>query len=214
MLPLPDSGRARRLRALLHQLRPHTVAVAGHRIAVPPGVLDPVAFRTGAAWAPRVARALAPPTRLLDMGCGTGVVGVLAQAAGARVTAVDLDPRACAAARTNGLRDVRQGDLFRAVLGERFDRICFNPPFFRGHAGGRPLGRALYGGPALEVVRRFAAGAPRHLAPGGEAWALLSDRAPGAERALGPGWRRVETWPLPPDGLPPERLSVWVRSAG
>lgn len=214
MVPSPIPDRVRRLKAVLRQLRPHQVEVAGHRIGVPPGVLDPVAFRTGAAWAPRVAASIPAGARLLDLGCGTGVVGVLAHAAGARVTAVDLDRRACAAARANGLPDVRQGDLFRPVQGERFDRICFNPPFFRGRPDGRWLGRALYGGPALEVVRRFAAGAPRHLGPGGVAWALLSDRAPGAQRALGPGWRRVDTWLLPADGLPPERLSVWGREAG
>lgn len=210
--PLPR--RLTRAWVALRGRRTRRVSVAGHEIIVPPGVLDPVAFRTGAAWAPWVAARVAPGVRLLDLGCGTGVVGALAQAAGARVTAIDLDPRAVAAARANGLADARRGDLFRPVLGERFDRVAFNPPFLPGWPGSGPYGLALYGGPRLEVLERFAAGAPRHLAAGGVAWALLSDRCPWAWRALGPGWDRVHTATVGGGGHPPETLSVWARGPG
>ena len=193
--------------------RTTTVRVEGHALSVPPGVLDPVRFRTGAAWAPRVAAAVArrPELRLLDLGCGCGVVGVLAAAAGARVTASDLDRRACAAARDNGLSDVVHGDLFSPLAGRRFDLICFNPPFFVGMGLLRPYRRALYGGPGLSTLRAFAARAPQHLFPGGQAWVLLSDRAPHAHKALGPGWTIRERWSLPLGSAAPEELTVWAR---
>ncbi len=182
-------------------------------LTVPPGVLDPVRFRTGSAWAPRVAAAVAsrPRPRVLDLGCGCGVVGVLAAAAGGQVTASDLDPRACAAAQDNGLTDVVQGDLFRPLAARQFDLVCFNPPFFSGMGLLRPYRRALYGGPSLSTLRAFAARVPQHLLPGGQAWVLLSDRAPHAHKALGPGWTIRERWTLPLGNAPPEELAVWTR---
>lgn len=211
-----QNARWERILAMLIQLRARTISVHGHTLNVPAGVLDPVRFRTGAAWAPWVAERVRERTHpsLLDMGCGTGIIGVVAQKAGAEVVAVDIDHRACGAARINGLADVRRGDLFRPVLGQRFDIICFNPPFFQGHSGLRPLSRALMGGPNLDVIERFAAGTDRHLRPGGVAWTLLSDRAPAARRALGPGWSLVHQWSLPLPDADPEALEVWARSSG
>ena len=101
-----------RLRFWLGQLRGRKVRVDGHQIFVPPGVLDPVLFRSGAWFSEAVAARLTGNERLLDLGCGSGVVGLVAQARGARVTAVDISAPAVAAARDNGLVDVRQSDLF------------------------------------------------------------------------------------------------------
>ena len=172
-----------RLRALLlHRFFPHTVDVDGHPLHIPPGVLDPVLFRSGAWFARQVAARLpSRPMRLLDLGCGSGVVGVLAQQRpGVRVTAVDLSPAAVEAARRNGLSDVRQGDLFAPVAGERFDVVCFNPPYFPGRPSRRGFDLALYGGPRLELVRRFLAALPDALSAEGRGWVVLSDRAPQA----------------------------------
>lgn len=73
--------------------------------------------------------------RVLDMGTGSGVNGLLAARAGAEVVAVDLNPKAVACARrnaeSNGLADrmrVQLADLFQGVEGD-FDLIVFNPPF-------------------------------------------------------------------------------------
>jgi methylase of polypeptide subunit release factors len=197
-----------RLRAWWGLHRTRRVQVGQHTIDVPPGVLDPVLFRAGAWLADRVAAACTaqPGLRVLDLGCGTGVVGVLAQAAGADVVASDLDPRACRAARTNGVDDVRRGDLFEAVADEHFDLIAFNPPFMTGRPQDHPLGRALFGGSDLAVIRRFSATVDQHLASGGSAWVVLSDRAPGAAAALGAGWQMRET-----TSRSGEILGIWSR---
>jgi methylase of polypeptide subunit release factors len=197
-----------RLRAWWGLRRTRRVKVDGHTLQVPPGVLDPVLFRAGAWFAQEVKAAAAaqPGLRVLDMGCGTGVVGVLAQAARAEVVASDLDPTACSAARENGLGDVRRGDLFEALPDERFDLVAFNPPYLIGQPGQHPLGRALYGGEDLSVVRRFAQQVDAHLRPGGRAWVVLSDRAHGAAAALGAGWTRDRQ-----TVIRGETLALWAR---
>ncbi len=176
-------------------LRSRAVEVEGLVLQIPPGVLDPVLFRSGAWFARQVAQRVQPGMRVLDMGCGSGIVGLLAARAGARVVAVDIEAPAVQAARDNGLSDVRQGDLFAPLVGERFDLIAFNPPYLRGEARGRlpasrSLSRALYGGPEVEVVRAFAQAVGSHLSPGGAAWVCWSDRAQDPPRAvLGGAWK-------------------------
>ena len=76
-----------------------------------------------------------PGERVLDMGTGSGVNGILAATKGARVVAVDVNPYALDAARANADRngvadrvDVRESDVFAGVDGV-FDLIVFDPPF-------------------------------------------------------------------------------------
>lgn len=57
--------------------------------------------------------------RVVDVGCGTGVLAIAAARSGAEVVAIDIDPRAVAVARANAVRngvaiDVREGDVAAA----------------------------------------------------------------------------------------------------
>lgn len=166
-----------------------------------PDVLNPVVFRSGEMLARTVASSpLAEPSanRALDMGTGTGVGAVFLARRGWQVVAVDINPEAvrCARANTllNNLEDrieVRQGDLFGPVEGERFDLILFNPPFFRGE----PTGLFDMAWRSTDVMERFAAGLPHALTPDGRALILLStDGDPdGMLKALAANSLRVET---------------------
>ena len=100
--------------------------------------------------------------RVLDVGCGSGVIGLVAARRGAGwVDLVDANLLAVAAATRNLARnDVAHGralasDVYDAVDGERYDLIVSNPPFHRGKAVDQ------------EVAQRLIATAPRVLARGG-----------------------------------------------
>jgi release factor glutamine methyltransferase len=73
--------------------------------------------------------------RVLDMGTGSGVNAILAASKAAEVVAVDINPVAVEAARSNaaynGITDriaIRRSNVFSNVDGE-FDLIIFDPPF-------------------------------------------------------------------------------------
>jgi SAM-dependent methyltransferase len=72
--------------------------------------------------------------RVLDLGCGSGIITVLMARRVRSVVATDLSPAAVACTRANveakGLANVtvREGDMFSAVSGP-FDKIVANPPW-------------------------------------------------------------------------------------
>ncbi len=134
---------------------------------------------------------------VLDTGCGTGVLGLVALQRGAsRVVAVDVDPRAVACARDNAHRlglqarfEACEADLFPDAA--RVDLALFNPPWLPEVPRTR-LDRAVYD--SGDLVRRWLAGLP--LAENGRAGLLVSDLAV----RLG----------LRPEG----QLQAWIAEAG
>ena len=152
--------------------------VQGVPILVTPSVFNPKVPRTGALLAAQLdARVVAADADVLEMGTGSGVCAVFAARYARRVVAVDINPAAvrCAGinARLNHAEhriEVRHGDLFAPVSGERFDLILFNPPFLQG----TPRDDRDRAWRSTDVPERFAAGLPAHLKPGGSALVVLS----------------------------------------
>jgi release factor glutamine methyltransferase len=78
-----------------------------------------------------------PGESVLDVGTGSGVIGIFACYRGAaRVVGVDINPAAVRSAAHNarmhgfaGVMEVRQSDLFDALGDERFDVVTANLPF-------------------------------------------------------------------------------------
>lgn len=128
--------------------------------------------------------------RALEMGCGTGLITCHLAAAGAEVTAADVNPRAVECTRRNlernGLKaEVVLTDLFRDLPG-RFDTIVFNPPYCAGEEDDL-LALSWAGGPdGVVVTERFLAQAVEHLKEGGRIILLLSTEmeAEGLDRCL------------------------------
>ena len=120
----------------------------------------------------------ASPGTVLDVGTGSGYVGAqVAEATGAVVVGVDVNPQACASARAAGLEAVR-GDLVTPFADAAFDVVTCNPPYlptaveaewddwFEVAVTGGETGR--------ELIDRFVATVGRVLVDGGAVYLLVS----------------------------------------
>lgn len=72
---------------------------------------------------------------VLDLGCGSGFVGISVYRPGMNLVLADISDTALASASENLRRlgmtaEVVASDLFQGVRGRRFDAILFNPPLF------------------------------------------------------------------------------------
>lgn len=162
--------------------RPVVEKVDGFSFVVIPTVFNPVVFRAGVMLGRAAGRiTLEADERnktMLDMGCGTGIVGAFAARNGFRVTSVDINPDAVRVAKANALLNdqtdritVLEGDLFAPVTSQRFDLVCFGPPYFKGPPKGDPLSQAFW---SEGLIERFCHALPNHLNPNGRALVHLS----------------------------------------
>lgn len=109
----------------------------------------------------RLAESLpATPARVLDMGCGDGIISAWLARRGHQVTSVDVNAFAVEACRrtlaANHLEGtVMASDVYSALQGTRFDVIVSNPPFHDE--------RDISYGPASRLITQ----APSHLTRGG-----------------------------------------------
>ena len=126
----------------------------------------------------------APSFRILDLCTGSGCIALTlaAELPEARVVATDISLPALGIAEQNAQRlgvadrvEFRQGDLFAALQGEKFDVIVSNPPYIETatiltlatDVQNEPIGALDGGTDGLEFYRRIADGAGQHLTLGG-----------------------------------------------
>ncbi len=126
-----------------------------------------------------------PNSRIVDVGTGCGILGIIVAAKAAGVLAIDINPHAVACAKENAhLNGVEErmsflcGDLFSALdASEKFDLILFNAPYLPSeHGEGRTwIEHAWTGGiDGRQVINRFIIEAPKHLKPQGRILLLQS----------------------------------------
>lgn len=159
--------------------------VNGIDVIVLPDVFNPAVFRSSPLLAEAITAHVASGARVLDVGTGTGVAAIHAALAGAQVTAIDINTEAIRCARINALLnhvddriDLRSGDMFEPVAGERFNVVVCNPPFFQG----TPDSRRDAAWRSEDFISRFGAGLDNVIEPGGYALVVFSNHAD--ERAL------------------------------
>jgi release factor glutamine methyltransferase len=148
--------------------------VVGLPVVVLPDVFNPKLLRSGEFLIQQLGR-IPKGSRVLDLGSGSGAAGVAAAKQGAHVMAVDINPAAVRCTRINALLndvavDIRHGDLFAPVHGERFDVVLFNPPYYRGV----PRDALDHAWRSPDVIERFSTELEEHLTPGGHALLVLS----------------------------------------
>jgi len=121
---------------------------------------------------------LIPGEKVLEMGCGTGLISCHIAAAGGDLTAADINPWAVECTRHNLQRNRLQGkvvesDLFLNVK-DGFDLLVFNPPYLAAEDEGM-LEKAWAGGATgLDVLAPFLERVGEHLLPEGRILLLLS----------------------------------------
>ncbi len=116
---------------------------------------------------------------VLDVGTGPGSIALVAKRRGAdRVVATDISERALELARFNAAFnelqiEIRGGDMFAPVTGQRFDWIVAQPPYVT-RPGDEPGVTFLHGGTkGDELAFRYLEGLPEHLRPRGIGLALF-----------------------------------------
>lgn len=152
------------------------------RIIALPGVYRPREDTQQLSEAIANAHELQPASHVLELCAGTGAISLGLAARGHRVTTVDISRRAALNARLNAFAngaslDARQGDLFEAVAGERFDAIVANPPYVPAPPGEERRGqaRAWNAGPDGRIILdRICAEAAEFLRPGGSVLLIQS----------------------------------------
>jgi release factor glutamine methyltransferase len=107
----------------------------GTTVTVLPGVFHPGLFYSTRFLIDYLIKQHLSNTSFLELGCGTGLISVIAAKAGARVTASDLNSKAIQNVERNAKQNqvvVRSiySDLFDDIEKQTFDWIIINPPYY------------------------------------------------------------------------------------
>ena len=126
--------------------------------------------------------------KVLDLGCGAGVIGAWAASRGAEVTMLDADLQSVRSAEATLEANVLAARVLHSDVDtalddcaddRNFDLVLSNPPFHVGR------------GVVLDITAEFVLAAARRLKPGGRLVMVANEFLP-YERLLA-GWQQVET---------------------
>lgn len=142
-------------------------------------VFHPAFFGSSKVFAGFLQRQQLAAKKVLEIGCGSGLLSLVAAKAGAEVTAVDINPSAIACSRANAqnnhLRvEVVHSDIFQNLAKERFDIIIVNPPFFEGEAK-ENSSYAWYCGTDYSFFQTFFRDLKTYIEPQARVWMILSE---------------------------------------
>jgi release factor glutamine methyltransferase len=163
------------------------VIYRGYVLDVFPGVYEPCDDSYLLADTLRVRKG----DRVLDMGTGCGLQGLIASSKAKGVTSSDISKKALKCASHNAQRNrvtnihFIESDLFGNIQGE-FDLIAFNPPYLPTDPRERDdeHARAWDGGKdGLRVISEFIEGVKDHLTPKGRVQ-LISSSLGGVEETM------------------------------
>lgn len=159
-----------------------TSRVGSLTLVAPPGVFHPGIFFSTRAMIAWIERQDLRGLRVLDLGSGSGALGIAAAKRGAEVHAVERNPRAQVATLDNAMRNnvrvtLHPGDGWAALpAAARFDLIVCNPPWFEGDAR-NDAELAFRAGEGLAFIDALFAELDDRLLPGGRLVTVLGASA-------------------------------------
>ena len=193
--------------------------VAGLRLLILPEVFNPALYFSSEFFGATLNSLDLPPhAKVLDLGTGSGLLGILCAQRGAQVDSIDINPAAVRCAKINVLLhelerevSVLLGDLFETSADKIYDWILFNPPYLSGKS--RSMADKAFFGP--ELANAFAVGCAAQLAPAGQALVILSSLAD-EQRFLGAAAAKgLTSTVLATKTMPAETLTIyrWTRTS-
>lgn len=106
------------------------------RLQIAPEVFHPGFFFSTQMLLQYVSELQLQKKEFMELGCGSGLISMIATEKGARVTATDINPIAVAFLKKNCQynkleMEVLQSDLFNDLPGKQYDIIAINPPYYK-----------------------------------------------------------------------------------
>lgn len=151
----------------------------GLHITIPIGVFHPVLFFSTKTLAQWLLKQNLKGKKLLEIGCGSGAISILAAKQEANVTCCDIHPPAVQTTLKNAEKNhitvtCLISDLFEKIEKNKFDLILNNPPYYPKNPKTTEE-HAWYAGENFEYFERLFGGAKEFLAPSGQILLVLSD---------------------------------------
>ncbi|HLP50859.1 MAG TPA: methyltransferase [Chitinophagales bacterium] len=139
----------------------------GLQLTIPVGVFHPGIFFSTTFLAIEVSKMALSGKAFLELGCGSGLLSLVAAKAGANVTAVDINSKAVIAAANNARQnnlhiEAIESDLFGALAGRKFDVIAINPPYYKKNPKDA-VAAAWFAGEKLEYFHKLFTQLGAHL---------------------------------------------------
>lgn len=159
--------------------RPRRFIYKGIQVTVQPGVFHPGFFFSSTALVDYLSETDLNRKKFLEIGCGSGIVSILAARKGAIVTCTDISASALSCTHANARKNNAdivplRSDLFNAIPPHEFDVIAVNPPYYRKNPDAQES-YAWNAGENLEFFRRFFKDASRYVHGNSELIMVLSD---------------------------------------
>lgn len=159
--------------------RERNTTFLGIRLSVPVGVFHPSLFFSTTTMGLWLQKQTLKNKKILEIGCGSGAISILAAKQNAIVTCCDINPDAVKVSLKNAEKNEVKiscftSNLFEKIEKQKFDLILNNPPYYPKN----PLSmeeHAWYAGENFEYFIELFKQSKAFLAPGGSLLLVLSD---------------------------------------
>jgi release factor glutamine methyltransferase len=151
----------------------------GMRLSIPTGVFHPSLFFSTKTMGQWLLQQELNKTELLEIGCGSGAISILAAKQGAKVTCFDINPEAVKTTLKNAEKNRVDlhcflSDLFTNIEKKKFNLILNNPPYYPKDPATMEE-NAWYAGKNMEYFEKLFQRSKEYLSPDGQILLVLSD---------------------------------------